>query len=176
MIPSISSIKKLSQWKEANQRLIDDNVTMPIPVKEQERNKKSLRERTMMYKLNTQKKDDIYGHLAEEDLKVKEDFIKYSNLAGKTMKDYCACIFKDKKDTLWTKLNRMGLKICELVACKEVDIDNEDDKHFQFKFLIPGTIFKETIDLEREQYPKVGMQINAYKCFLKFLSNKVSGI
>ena len=171
-----SSLEKLQKWKVENQRLIDEMmVRKHYNEKEIEKHKQSLIERTKIAKyLNPN--TTLFGHLSPQDHQVMEAYKAFAPHSGMTIELYCRYLFMDKKDTLWRKLKDMGYDISQLVAGDGHKVENANDRYFQYRMLIPGTEFKDTIELRTEQWTKLTIQISAYKSFLKFLLDRVGGV
>ena len=128
-----------------------------------------------IFKTINKNTNDLFAHLSPEDRQVKELYRNTSSLAVKTKDEYSNQIFKNKKDTLWSALHRAGFQISDFVACKGYPVKDENDKHFDFQFCIPGREFIETVDLKGEQWANAKVKIYAYKNFLKFLGEQVGG-
>ena len=105
-----------------------------------------------------------------------EAYKAFAPHSGITIELYCKYLFMDKKDTLWRKLKDMGYDISQLVAGEGHKVENANNRYFQYRMLIPGTEFKDTIELRTEQWTKLTIQISAYKSFLKFLLDGVGGV
>ncbi len=174
VVPLETSIEKLEKWKLANENLIEKwYVSLPYTQEEIEQHQQNLIDRTKMFKTNNANTNDLFAHLSPEDRQVMKLYREKTKLAVKTKDDYCYYIFRNKKDTLWSALNRAGFSLSDFVANKGYPVKDDNDKYFNFEFCIPGREFVDTVDLKGEQWAAARMKINAYKSFLKFLGEQV---
>ena len=132
-------------------------------------------ERTKIAKSLNQNTGETFSHLSPQDHQVMEAYTAFAPHSGTTIEIYCRYLFKDKKDSLWRKLKDLGYDISQLVAGNGHKVENASDRYFQYRMVIPGSAFKDTIELKSEQWTKSKQQICAYKSFLKFLLDIVSG-
>ena len=122
-------------------------------------------ERTKIAKSLNQNTGETLGHLSPQDHQVMEAYTAFAPHSGTTIEIYCRYLFKDKKDSLWRKLKDLGYDISQLVAGNGHKVENASDRYFQYRMVIPGSAFKDTIELKSEQWTKSKQQICAYKSF-----------
>ena len=142
-------------WKAENEAIIFYDLA-PVRTEEQKKSaRESLMKATRCYKkwnLDTAEDRHIYSHLVPEDMKVLNDFLQYENMSLMTMKNYASHIFGNRPKTLLSTLKANGVgKISDLVPCEGKDTNPEDDS-FQFKFIVPGSSFKQSVDLNTKQF------------------------